>query len=66
MSQITTHILDTCKGKPATTVSVILFKQNSEKAAGIAQHRPEPGNARGSNHPCTTRVKKADLLEKAS
>lgn len=30
MSQITTHILDTGKGKPATTVLVFLFKQNSE------------------------------------
>ena len=30
MSQITTHILDTTKGKPATGVTIILYAQESE------------------------------------
>jgi 5-hydroxyisourate hydrolase len=29
MSQLTTHILDTSKGKPANGVSISLFKQNN-------------------------------------
>lgn len=29
MSQLTTHILDTTKGKPATGVKIILFQQDS-------------------------------------
>jgi len=39
MSQLTTHILDTTKGKPASGVSIILFKQKNntwiELAKGI-------------------------------
>jgi 5-hydroxyisourate hydrolase len=30
MSQLTTHILDTAKGKPAQGVSIILFQQENE------------------------------------
>lgn len=37
MSQITTHILDTCKGKPANAVSIILFKQNIEEWIEISK-----------------------------
>jgi len=39
MSQLTTHILDTAKGKPASGVSIILFQQKNntwiELAKGI-------------------------------
>jgi len=39
MSQLTTHILDTTKGKPASGVSIILFQQKNntwiELAKGI-------------------------------
>jgi 5-hydroxyisourate hydrolase len=37
MSQITTHILDTSSGSPATGVSVILYKLQSESWSKIAQ-----------------------------
>ena len=30
MSQLTTHILDTTKGKPAEGVSIVLFQQSNE------------------------------------
>lgn len=36
MSQLTTHILDTSKGKPATGVSVKLFEQDNDSWKKIA------------------------------
>lgn len=35
MSQLTTHILDTTKGKPAQGVTIFLFQQNNEDPIGI-------------------------------
>jgi 5-hydroxyisourate hydrolase len=37
MSQITTHILDTSKGKPAQQVNVTLFRQQEQTWSGIAE-----------------------------
>lgn len=37
MSQITTHILDTTKGKPAAGVTIILFKQSEKGWEQMAQ-----------------------------
>jgi len=37
MSQITTHILDTTKGKPATGVNVILYFEQEDQWAEIAR-----------------------------
>lgn len=37
MSQITTHILDTTKGKPAAGVSIILYKSGSSAFTEIAR-----------------------------
>lgn len=36
MSQLTTHILDTSKGKPAAGISVILFQQENDSWKQIA------------------------------
>lgn len=36
MSQITTHILDTTRGKPATGVSIFLFQQNGDNWKQVA------------------------------
>jgi 5-hydroxyisourate hydrolase len=42
MSQITTHILDTTKGKPAPGVTIILYQQQNnswaEMARGVTNH----------------------------
>jgi 5-hydroxyisourate hydrolase len=37
MSQITTHILDISKGKPAHGVSIILYQQNNQRWEEIAK-----------------------------
>jgi 5-hydroxyisourate hydrolase len=37
MSQLTTHILDTTKGKPASGVSIILFHQKNNNWAELAR-----------------------------
>jgi 5-hydroxyisourate hydrolase len=36
MSQLTTHILDTTKGKPAQNVTIILYKNNNNNFVEIA------------------------------
>jgi 5-hydroxyisourate hydrolase len=36
MSQLTTHILDTSKGKPAAGVSVVLFQQENDNWTEIS------------------------------
>ena len=36
MSQLTTHILDTSKGKPAAGITVILFQQHNNEWGNIA------------------------------
>ena len=43
MSQITTHILDTTKGKPAPGVRISLYKQHNEdwKEIGIGTTNPD-------------------------
>jgi 5-hydroxyisourate hydrolase len=36
MSQLTTHILDTTKGKPAANVTVVLFQQQNDNWRQVA------------------------------
>ena len=52
MSQITTHILDTAKGKPAENVSIVLYSEQDGNWKEIATGRTN----------CDGRI--ADLLDK--